>query len=236
MPPPGGAPAPVPAGGSDSPVDVALIGAGLLGLATARALLERRPDLRLVVLEKEEVVAAHQSGHNSGVVHTGIHYPPGSLKARLCREGRALLEGYLEEKGIPFAWPGKLVVAVTEDELPRLAALKERARANGVEGLESESVNQSPTTDERAGEGAGAVLEARYEWLRSGRVDRRADGRSGEDQGVGLHGWSIGPPVPVHQVAVAVAAARRTSARMRLWARANQSRIARAFASPRTPM
>jgi len=137
MPPPGGAPAPVSSGASDSPVDVAVIGAGLLGLATARALLERRPDLRLVVLEKEEAVAAHQSGHNSGVIHTGIYYAPGSLKARLCREGRAILEAYLEEKGIPFARPGKLVVAVTEDELPRLAALEERARANGVEGLES---------------------------------------------------------------------------------------------------
>lgn len=137
MPPPGGAPAPVSSGASDSPVDVALIGAGLVGLATARALLERRPDLRLVVLDKEEAVAAHQSGHNSGVIHTGIYYAPGSLKARLCREGGALLETYLEEKGIPFARPGKLVVAVTEDELPRLAALEERARANGVEGLES---------------------------------------------------------------------------------------------------
>ena len=137
MAPPGGRPGPVSSDASGGSVDVAVIGAGLLGLATARALLERRPDLRLLVLEKEAVIAAHQSGHNSGVIHTGIYYAPGSLKARLCREGRALLEAYLEEKGIPFSRPGKLVVAVTEDELPRLATLEERARANGVEGLES---------------------------------------------------------------------------------------------------
>lgn len=98
----------------------------------------------------------------------------------------------------------------------------------------SESVNQSPTAGERAGE--GAVIEARHEWLRSGRVDRRCGGQSGGEQGVRPHGWSIAAPVPVHQVAGAVAAARRTTARMRLWARANQSRIARAFWSPRTPM
>lgn len=175
MPPPGGAPAPVPAGGTDSPVDVALIGAGLLGLATARALLERRPDLRLVVLEKEEVVAAHQSGHNSGVVHTGIYYPPGSLKARLCREGRALLEGYLEEKGIPFARPGKLVVAVTEDELPRLAALEERARANGVEGLESVGPERIREIEPHAG-GLRALWSPRAGIVDFGQVARALAG------------------------------------------------------------
>jgi len=87
-----------------------------------------------------------------------------------------------------------------------------RATRPGPPG--SEVVNQSPTTGERAGE--GAVIEARHEWLRSGRVDRRCDGQSGEEQGVRPHGWSIAAPVPVHQVAVAVAAARRTTARMRL--------------------
>ncbi|MDQ3871427.1 MAG: FAD-dependent oxidoreductase, partial [Chloroflexota bacterium] len=72
--------------------DVAIIGGGILGLATAYRLLERRPGLRLVVLEKEPELATHQSGHNSGVIHAGLYYPPGSLKARLCREGRAELE------------------------------------------------------------------------------------------------------------------------------------------------
>jgi L-2-hydroxyglutarate oxidase LhgO len=117
--------------------DVAIVGGGIVGLATALRLLERRPDLRLTILEKEPALAAHQSGHNSGVIHAGLYYAPGSLKARLCREGKAELEGYLEAKGIPFERCGKLVVALTAAELPRLAALEERARANGVEGLEN---------------------------------------------------------------------------------------------------
>ena len=118
-------------------VDVAIIGAGIVGLATALELLERRPDLRLVVLEREPEVAAHQSGHNSGVVHAGLYYTPGSAKARLCREGKGLLEAFCLRHGIPIAFPGKLVVALTEEELPRLAALEERGRANGVDGLEA---------------------------------------------------------------------------------------------------
>ncbi len=117
-------------------VDVAVIGAGIVGLATALQLLERRPDLRLVVLEREAKVAAHQSGHNSGVVHAGLYYAPGSQKALLCREGKGLLERYCQAHGIPIAWPGKLVVALDETELPRLAALKERGLANRVDGLE----------------------------------------------------------------------------------------------------
>ena len=117
-------------------VDVAVIGAGIVGLATALRLLERRPDLRLVVLEREDRVGAHQSGHNSGVVHAGLYYVPGSQKALLCREGKGLLERYCEEHGIPIAFPGKLVVALDEAELPRLAALKTRGEANGVDGLE----------------------------------------------------------------------------------------------------
>jgi (S)-2-hydroxyglutarate dehydrogenase len=117
-------------------VDVAVIGAGIVGLATALRLLERRPDLRLVVLEREDRVGAHQSGHNSGVVHAGLYYVPGSQKALLCREGKGLLERYCEEHGIPIAFPGKLVVALDEAELPRLAALRVRGEANGVDGLE----------------------------------------------------------------------------------------------------
>jgi L-2-hydroxyglutarate oxidase LhgO len=116
--------------------DVAVIGAGIIGLATALRLLEARPGLRVVVLEREDRVAAHQSGHNSGVVHAGLYYAPGSAKAVLCREGKALLERYCETHGIPIAFPGKLVVALGEDEVPRLAALGSRGHANGVEGLE----------------------------------------------------------------------------------------------------
>ncbi|HUP21077.1 MAG TPA: L-2-hydroxyglutarate oxidase [Gemmatimonadota bacterium] len=111
---------------------VAIIGGGILGLATAVDILERRPGLRLVVLEKEAELALHQSGRNSGVVHSGIYYRPGSLKARLCREGTDLLERFAVEHGVPYRVCGKLVVAVEKGELGRLRTLSERALANGV--------------------------------------------------------------------------------------------------------
>ena len=117
-------------------VDVAIVGGGIVGLATAHALLERRPDLTVAVLEKEAELATHQSGHNSGVIHAGLYYPPGSTKARLCVQGKAELEAYCQRRAIPYESVGKLVVAVDERELPRLAALRERAVANGVPGLE----------------------------------------------------------------------------------------------------
>jgi L-2-hydroxyglutarate oxidase len=118
------------------PVDVAIVGAGIVGLATAYRLLEARPALRLVVLEKEHEVGAHQTGHNSGVVHAGLYYPPGSLKARLCLEGKADLEAFAERHGIAIAHPGKLVVATHAAELPALEAIHSRAIANGIPGLE----------------------------------------------------------------------------------------------------
>ncbi|HYM84267.1 MAG TPA: L-2-hydroxyglutarate oxidase [Candidatus Dormibacteraeota bacterium] len=117
-------------------VDVAIIGAGILGLSTARELLARRPGTRLVVLDKEPVVAAHQTGHNSGVVHTGIYYAPGSSKARLCVAGRAELLAFCDERGIPAERCGKLIVAAEPHEIPALEALHRRGVANGVEGLE----------------------------------------------------------------------------------------------------
>ena len=116
--------------------DVAIIGAGIVGLATALRLLQRRPDLRVVLLEKEATVAAHQSGHNSGVLHAGLYYEPGSLKARLCREGKRDLEVYCAEHGVPIERTGKLVIALDESELKRLDELRERAIANEVSGLE----------------------------------------------------------------------------------------------------
>ena len=116
--------------------DVAIIGAGIVGLATALRLLEQKPDLRIVLLEKEATVASHQTGHNSGVMHAGLYYQPGSLKARLCREGKADLEAYCEAHGVPIERTGKLVVALDQSELGRLAALKQRALANEVPGLE----------------------------------------------------------------------------------------------------
>ncbi len=122
---------------TDDRFDLAIIGGGIVGLATARALLGRSPGLRLAVLEQEATLGAHQSTHNSGVLHAGLYYPPGSLKARLCREGKAELEAFLGTHAIPFELCGKLVVALAPDELPRLEALRERATANGVPGLET---------------------------------------------------------------------------------------------------
>jgi L-2-hydroxyglutarate oxidase len=116
--------------------DVVVIGGGIVGLATAYRLIERRPDLRVVVLEKEAELATHQSGHNSGVLHAGLYYPPGSLKARLCKEGKAAIEAFAAAHEIPFERCGKLVVALDDGELDRLAALRERATANEVPGLE----------------------------------------------------------------------------------------------------
>ncbi|MFG1685541.1 L-2-hydroxyglutarate oxidase [Nonomuraea sp. NPDC049269] len=113
---------------------IGVIGAGIVGLAVARELATTR-GAEVTVLEKENSVGAHQTGHNSGVVHAGIYYPPGSLKARLCREGVALLKEYCAHHRLPYEEVGKLVVACTGAERPRLAALAERARANGVPGI-----------------------------------------------------------------------------------------------------
>ncbi|MBI4577891.1 MAG: L-2-hydroxyglutarate oxidase [Planctomycetes bacterium] len=121
--------------GRSAPAHVAVVGGGIVGLATALALSERHPRARLLVVEKESRWAAHQTGHNSGVVHSGLYYRPGSLKARLCAEGARLLEGFCQEHGVPWARSGKLVVATEEQEFPRLAALHDRGLANGVEGL-----------------------------------------------------------------------------------------------------
>jgi L-2-hydroxyglutarate oxidase LhgO len=116
--------------------DIVIVGAGIVGLATALRLLQQRPQLRVLVLEKEREIASHQTGHNSGVIHAGLYYEPGSLKATLCQEGKRDLEAYCEAAGIPIERTGKLVIATSEDELPRFAALRERALANGVRGLE----------------------------------------------------------------------------------------------------
>ncbi len=116
--------------------DVAIVGAGLVGLATASEILLRKPELRVVVLEKEPVLASQQSGHNSGVIHSGIYYTPGSLKAKACVAGhRAMLE-FCQDQGIPFELCGKVIVALGERELPRLEDLYRRGIANGVQGLE----------------------------------------------------------------------------------------------------
>lgn len=116
--------------------DLAIVGGGIVGLASALQILRAKPRTSLVILEKESDVALHQSSHNTGVVHAGIYYRPGSLKARLCREGKEALERFAEERSIPILRSGKLIVASSPDELGRLADLRERAIANGVPGIE----------------------------------------------------------------------------------------------------
>jgi L-2-hydroxyglutarate oxidase len=120
---------------TDREADLLIIGAGIVGLATARECTQRFPALRVIVLDKEDRVAAHQTGHNSGVIHSGLYYKTGSLKARNCVAGAASMKRFCQENGIPFEECGKLVVASTRDEVPRLEQLHQRGIANGVPGL-----------------------------------------------------------------------------------------------------
>jgi L-2-hydroxyglutarate oxidase LhgO len=113
-------------------MQVGVVGGGIIGLAVARRIAEARPDATVLVLEKERNVGLHQTGHNSGVVHAGIYYAPGSLKARLCRRGVELLRTYCAERGLALRECGKLVVALDASELDRLRELERRAQANGV--------------------------------------------------------------------------------------------------------
>ncbi len=121
---------------SETSYDIAIVGGGIIGLATALALSEQAPGLRLAVLEKEARLAAHQSSHNSGVIHAGIYYTPGSYKACLCVEGVKLMLTFCDMYGIQYERCGKVIVATSPEELPRLAQLYKRGVANGVVGLE----------------------------------------------------------------------------------------------------
>jgi (S)-2-hydroxyglutarate dehydrogenase len=114
--------------------DVVVVGGGIVGLATAYRLLQRRPGLRLVLLERESELATHQTGRNSGVIHSPNTYAPGSLKARLCAEGRRDALDFADAHDVPYRLTGELIVATEPEEIPRLDAIVERARANGVEG------------------------------------------------------------------------------------------------------
>jgi (S)-2-hydroxyglutarate dehydrogenase len=115
--------------------DLAVVGGGILGLAVARELIQRDPHSSVCVLERESELGTHQTGHNSGVIHAGVYYAPGSLKARLCVEGSRELYEYCEQHGIANERCGKLIVATDEGELSRLEELERRGRANGVPGL-----------------------------------------------------------------------------------------------------
>lgn len=116
--------------------DIGIIGGGIIGLATAMRLTQEHPGQKVVVIEKEAEVAQHQTGHNSGVIHAGIYYAPGSQKANFCSEGSGILREFCDQKGIPYEMCGKLIVAIDDSEVPRLEELYRRGTANGALGLE----------------------------------------------------------------------------------------------------
>lgn len=113
-------------------VDFTIIGGGIVGISTALHLIERQPGASILVLDKEQVLAAHQTGHNSGVIHAGVYYATGSLKARFCREGLVATKNFCQQHGLPFETCGKLIVATNEIELARMGALYKRAQENGL--------------------------------------------------------------------------------------------------------
>ncbi len=123
-------------------VDLAIIGGGIVGCAAALAISSRRPDLKIVLLEKEPQLATHQTGHNSGVIHAGLYYKPGSMKAETCVSGREALYRFCREHDISHQRCGKVVVAVNDAELPALEELERRGQANGLEGLKRLSASQ----------------------------------------------------------------------------------------------
>ena len=129
-----------PDGGTGAPevtatYDVAIIGGGIVGLATARAITRRLPGAAVCVVEKETQPGTHQTGHNSGVLHTGLYYTPGSLRAQLCVQGRRAMEEFCDEAGLPLRRGGKVVVATTRAQIPRLEELHRRGAVNGLRGL-----------------------------------------------------------------------------------------------------
>lgn len=133
-----------------SELPIGIVGGGIVGLAIARELVRRHAGLPVVVLEKEDRLAAHQTGHNSGVVHAGIYYKPGSLKAQLCTRGRSLLREFCAENGLPYDQCGKLVVAVDSAELGRLDALQQSATENAVPGLRRIGQSEIPEVEPHA--------------------------------------------------------------------------------------
>ena len=121
---------------SSQKYDLAVIGGGIIGLSTAMQYAEQNPRSKIVVLEKEPALAMHQTGHNSGVLHSGIYYKPGSAKARMCVSGKRDLLEFCDREGIPYNICGKVILATSEDQVPQLEGLMKRGKENGVEGLE----------------------------------------------------------------------------------------------------
>src|SRR6187551_2578405 len=115
--------------------DVVIIGGGIVGMATADAVLKQKPGAKVLVLEKESRLCAHQTGHNSGVIHSGIYYKPGSYKAKNCVHGRRELVAFAKQHGIAHDICGKIIVAMQPEEVPRLDKIMERGLANGIEDM-----------------------------------------------------------------------------------------------------
>ena len=148
----------------DSAYDVVIVGGGIVGLAVALEITRRFPRLRLLVLEKEDRVGRHQSGHNSGVIHSGVYYKPGSLKAKLCVTGAAAMVEFCREHGIAHQICGKVIVATHAEEFPGLEELRRRGEANGLTGLRligPERVTRDRTPRQRLA-GAGRALHGNH--------------------------------------------------------------------------
>lgn len=163
-------------------LDLAVVGGGILGLAVAWTMQRRHPGARVAVLEKEAELGFHQTGHNSGVLHSGIYYPPGSLKARTCRAGRAAMEKFCEEEGLPLLRTGKLIVAGEKEELPRLEQLFQRGQANGVDCARVEGGEMRELEPHSVGLGAIHVRETAVVDFRAValRLSERIRERGGE--------------------------------------------------------
>ena len=148
--------------------DVAIIGGGIVGLATARGLLERFPSLSLVLCEKESELGTHQTGHNSGVIHSGIYYKPGSYKAKLCVEGARLAVEFCDAHGIKYDRCGKVIVATSQEELPRLRTLL-RARHRQRRARRHDDRGRARARDRAARPGSGRHPLAQHRHRRLGR-------------------------------------------------------------------
>ncbi len=162
--------------------DYCVIGGGIVGLATAMKILEREPGASLVLVEKEDALATHQTGHNSGVIHAGVYYAPGSLKAELCRAGAAATKAFCLGEDIPFRTCGKLIVATNPAEHQRMLALEERAGRNGIEVTRLDRAGLAEIEPEIEGIGALHVPASAIVCYRrvSAAMGRRIEAAGGE--------------------------------------------------------
>ncbi|MGI8631359.1 MAG: L-2-hydroxyglutarate oxidase [Solirubrobacterales bacterium] len=176
--------------------DLVVVGAGIVGLATARAISRRHPRLSIRVLEREDRIAAHQTSHNSGVIHAGIYYKSGSLKATLCSAGLRSMTAFCETRGLPIQKVGKVIVATRADELPRLEELERRGAANGVPGLRridaDELAEIEPHVNGIAALHSPATAIADFAAVAQTYADDLADAGGRVDLGCEVHGVDVG--------------------------------------------